>query len=781
MSQDTITFNQEVTVPTTNFIHDYQVADNLVTGMVNTHKVYWKLIKACQKHIQGEKPNDPQELRNKGLSWVWNFNFGKARAKIEKGVAENISRTSSAMALGYAGFREAEEEDAKDSVLKLIADENLRGLASSAIGYSLVSVLAKETRLSTWLNTLEFHSYSYGYCCLLHDKHDWIPEPTPPLNIAFEKNTKAEEVNSWVTFGEMKPIEVYQKWAKARNEKTKIEREGRQPEEYSSSGWNCEALEELLARLYRDKIVGQNNWQNILPLYNANPNLIISNTDSLQIAKLHHVELDGTLTIVYIPYSNPFQVENKEEAAAATANVYNGRIIYKKNIEGKYKQEKNILFLRDSGFSESGFVEDFRGIAKYSVEDSIRYNRVRNNIGNKSIFIGAPTFMSPNGQVTERFKVTVQQPFVVYNANFVPMDKQPSYDIASHINILRFEEGEYLRDTQQYDPTIQGRLSSRPNKGEVEQVSQEVQFTANAKSSIKYRDYSAIFKSILLRMPELSLLDTDPGYDGLKAFFKSMRKLLPEYLKTDEDVKTLLKAVDSYVIEPVLNNIEAIMFSIQTAKTPFARNRYERMLALAQGFPIEEVNIMVPLITDKFTHFQDTRIMMIENDMFWTTSEVLAQKTDDQIVHLDGHFAKCEQVMQGFAEQRLAPKDTAAFLSNAQQHIVVHLDIFGSDPVMNKRAAEYIPKLKQINQVRQQAGLAARQQIEAEAQAAGQVQIDPETQNEIASKNAKAIADTQRKDWLAKDRSDKREQEIENAHVQRMRELELKYAPTTDI
>lgn len=775
---DAITFNDEITVPTSGLVHDYSVADNMVTGMVETHSAYWTLIKACQRHIQGEKPNDPKELRQKGLAWVWNFNFGKARAKIEKGTAENISRTSSAIALGHAGFREAEEEDKKDKVLVLLTDENLRGLASSAIGYSLTTTLAKETRLSTWLNTIEYNSYSYGYCCLSHDPHDWIPEPIPPLNIAFPKNTKAEEVNSWVTFGEMKAIEVYQRWAKAKNEKTKREREGLQDEEYSSSGWNCEALEEVLARLYRDKINGKNDWKVILPLYTANPNQVISNTDSLQIAKLHYVELDGTLTIIYIPYSNPWQVENKSEGEglAKADNAYSGRIIYKKNIPGKFDQKKNILFVRDSGFSESGFVEDFRGIAKYSVEDSIRYNRVRNNIGNKSIFIGAPTFMSPNGQVSDRFKVTVQQPFVVYNAQFVPMDKQPTYDIASSINLLRFEEGEYLRDTQQFDATVQGRLSSRPNKGEVEQISQEVQFTNNAKSTIKYRDYSTIFCSVVQRIPELRLIEQDAGYAGLQSFFKSMKKMLPEYLKTDDDVRTLLKAVDSYVIEPVLNNTQAIMFSIQTAKTPFARNRYERMLALAQGFPIEEVNIMIPLIIDKFTNFQDTRIALFENDMFWTTSEVIAQKTDDQIIHLDAHIEKDNQVIQGLSEGRLTPKDAAAYLSNSLQHIMVHMNMLGEDPVMNSKAQDYLPAIKQINQARQQASVAARQQLEAEAAQANQVQIDPETQNKIASSNAKAISDQQRKDWLAQDRARQREQQIENTHLENMRELELKYA-----
>lgn len=772
---ETETFNDQIEVPLDNFIQDYNIALNMVDSMISTYSSYWELIKACQRHIQGEKPVPYQELKAKGMSWVWNYNFGKARAKIEKGTAESIARLSSAVSLGYVTFRDFEEEDRDDPVLRILEDPNIRGIAAAMVGYSMVSVLSKETRLSSWLNDIEYPSYAFGYCPVIFNDFDWMPEPIHPLNIAFEPNTKPEEIQTWVTFGEMKAKDIYLRWAAARNEKMNKEDERGNDAYYAQSGWNPKALEEILVRLYREKVNGKSvdNFDQILPLYRANARGVISCTDSLQIAKIKTVELNGNLSEVYIPYSNPWQKENE---GTQKDNPYSGHIIYKKDL-GKYDQKKNILLIRDSGFSETGFIEDLRGIAKYSVEDSIRYNRVRNNMGNKSIFMGAPTFIAPNGQVKQNFKCSVMAPFVIYDANFQPVEKQPSYDVGSHMNILRFEEGEYLRDTQQYDATIQGRLTSRPNRGEVEQVTREVEFTNNAKNTIKFRDYSAVFQSVLLRMPGLSLIEgTDIGFEGKKKFYKAIKKNLSEYIKTDSDVDKLLGAIDSYIIEPILNNTQTIMFAIQQAETPFARNRFKRMLMLAQGFPIEEVNMAVPLITDKFTNFQDERLALMENDMFWTTNEVLAQGTDDQIIHIESHLAKGNQVSQGFQEQRLQPKDVAAFISNMMQHVMVHIEILGEDPVLNGRAQDYIPAIRQLDQIRQQAVQAARQQVEQEAAQEQQVTIDPKTQNEIASKNAKTLADTQRKDWLAQDRAQKREIEIENKHEQKMRELELKYS-----
>src|SRR5690606_1984510 len=103
----------------------------------------------------------------------------------------------------------------------------------------------------------------------------------------------------------------------------------------------------------------------------------------------------------------------------------------------------------------------------------------------KMQFVGAPMFEAANGQAADKFKVTVSQGMVLLPSSHGLIEKQPSFDIGSHINVLRFEENEYNRDTQHFDATIQGRLTSRPNRGEVQRVTEEVEFTDAAKNNIK--------------------------------------------------------------------------------------------------------------------------------------------------------------------------------------------------------------------------------------------------------------------------------------------------------
>lgn len=761
-----------ITLPLDNLVKDYSIAYNIVTEAIETYEGYWDLIKICQKHIAGEKPIPPEELKRKGMGWVNNFNYGKARAKIEKGVAENVAKASSAISLGYCTFREFDDDK---GILAFLEDPNTRGSVAAITGYCLSTTLSKEVRLSNYLNEIEYPSYSFGYCSLQYDPLDWMPEVYHPLNVAFPKNTKPDEISRWVTFSSITPEELYQYWAFARNESTKVFKEKGQKVEYASSGWNIDALEKVLLQAWRGKGTGSyKGWDDVMPEFRQDSSKVISQTDSVHIAKLYIKELNGNLSEIYIPYNNPWQIENKNKSAVDMPDT--DAILFRKN-HGKYRQSERIQIIRDSGFSETGFIEDFRGIAKYSVEDGIRYNRIRNNLANKAIFAGAPMFDAPNGQVAEKFKITVSSPFIILNQGYNLIERQPSFDISTQIGLLTFEEREYNRDTQQYDPTIEGRLTSRPNRGEVQRVTQEVDTLANSKNNVKFRDYSAVFKTVLKRMHEVKAKDGDPGYEGLKRFYSLMKKNLAPYgVETDEDVNLVLSAIDSYVIEPVISNISTINAAIQMAETPFARNRFKRMLLIAQGLPIEEVNLGVPLIADKFASIQDDRIAAFENDMFFNTNEILIGPADDHITHLDSHFGKSQRVIIGFQEGRLSAKDAYAFLSNAASHSIRHIELLGEDPSLNGRAQEYFEQFKLLESQRKQIGQVAQQQAEQQAQEAAQPQIDPKTANEIASDNAKAIADTRRKDALAASRTAQREQQIENSHEARLRELELKYS-----
>src|SRR6478752_463231 len=109
---------KKLSLPSTNFVSSYSVALQIADEAVSSHQEYWDVIAACEEHIDGKKPYDPEELKKKGMSWASNFNYYKARAKIEKNVSESVAKVSSALALGYVTFNNYDEEaHKKDDVL----------------------------------------------------------------------------------------------------------------------------------------------------------------------------------------------------------------------------------------------------------------------------------------------------------------------------------------------------------------------------------------------------------------------------------------------------------------------------------------------------------------------------------------------------------------------------------------------------------------------------------------------------------------------------------------
>lgn len=767
-------------LPKNNFIKDYAVAVHIVDSAMASHKNYWEVIRACQDHINGKKPIPIAELEKKGLGWVYNFNYGKARAKIEKGTAESTAKISSALAMGYATLRDSTEDDRNDKILSFLLEEEKRGIVASAIGYSLCSTLAKETRLSGWLNEIEYPSYAFGYCALVRDKFDWIPTPVHPLDIAFKPDTKPDNIRTWITFDIMESSDLYDKWIAARNESVNNDPESNsKPKRISSSGWNLEGLESVLLRAFKGKLEGgrtPETWKEVVPLYNETPSMCILNTESVIVAKIFHKELDGSLSETYIPYQNAWQItkNKKPEAPQDNSNVVS-HLLFSKN-HGKYIQSKWIHIIRDSGFAvESGTIQSLKGIASYACEDGVRYNRQRNGLNNKAHFAGSPYFEQPNGQSVEKFKLTVSQGFIILPSSHRMVERQPTFDLSSHINILRFEEGEFTRDTQQYDATIQGRLTSRPNRGEVQRVTEEVEFTDNAKNNIKFRDYAAVFLSVLKNIHSVDCKDGDPGYEGRERFYNTLIRQLSWLIKTKEDADKILACIDSFVLEPVTSNVETITIAIQMAETPFARNRLKRMLLLAKGLPIEEVSLSIPMITDKFSNIGDARVAAIENDMFFTTNEVVISMGDDHIVHIESHTAKNDRIIKGVQSEAISPIDAFKYLENNLLHCIKHNELLGQNPVHNRKSQEFVPILESQMKAKNQIRSMAEQMLQQQQEQQQQIQIDPETQAKIASDAAKAQSDIARKDWLGEQRTEQSEKKMEQNFQLREREMQLEH------
>jgi hypothetical protein len=753
--------SQLLELPKKRFFSNHTQLEHYVQSAETSHHNQFKLIEACQKHIAGEKPIKPETLKKQAMDWVSNYNYGKARGKIEKGVAENCATISNALSLGYCTFRLATDKDKKDSILSFLSDESKRANVASVLGMAFMSTFEKEPRLSSWLNRVEYPSYSFGYAALTYSQFDWMPSVVHPRHIAFPPETESENIESWVTYDKITATDLFEHWVTARNEKTRKLSEDESANKVAvNTNWNLDALEQVLVRAFRGKI--NNNlvetWAEVVPSYMGDATSVILETNDVKIAKIFYKELDGTLSEIYIPYGNAWaNTHPNVVSSASTVNM----ILYVKN-HGVFKQDEHINLIRDSGFTETGFIQDMRGIAKYAVEDSIRYNRNRNSANNKMVFAGSPMFERTNTQQAEAFKITVGQGFTMAPTGAYPLiDKQPTFDIVPHLRMIQFEEGEYLRDTQQYDATIQGRLSNRPNREEVQTVSNEIRVAKGAKNNIKLKDYSRVFQNIIKRFGTIRVRVGDPGFEGKKRFYDTVKKHLSWLTKTNQDVDKILSCIDSFVLDPIIDDKDALSLAYQMCETAHGRNRIKRMILVANGFPIEEVNIMCPLITDRFFNMGEDRVATIENDLLLNTNEVVFSLQDDHIKHLEIHFSKIDRIITAIQEGRLDIVAGYKHLANLLQHSVQHVDALSKDELLKPQFDQFLIQFQTFSRVAKKIESIAGQEVQRKQEEEGQIQIDPKVQAEIATDAAKAEADTRRKDWLAQERTKQRYRQIE--------------------
>lgn len=763
-------------IPRTGFIATYAIAKSIVDQAVKAYQVKWSVIKKCQDHIKGERPQKPEELRKKGQAWASNDNFGKARAKTEKAVQSNVAKVLSSIALGYPTFRLYKESD-KGTALDFLKDEQKRGVVAMAVGSAFSNTLLKEHRISGMLVQIEYPSYSFGYAVATHVDDDWAPDIIHPQDVAFRPKTSPDDISVMVIFKKLSAQYLWERLEECNEEEQRFilkNGEGTErPQSFASTGWSKTALQELLTRLYsgKDQTTGKRveDWATVESRFNSDCHSVLENSEDVTIAKIYYRELDGTLSIVYIPYDNERNPDadfmQKKDKVVGVNQVNSSTvdlILFSKNYQKLAEDKINIL--RNNAFTETSYIEDFSGLMKYSVLDSMRYNVLANDTFNKMRFIGSPWFEQQSKIQGEKFKIGVGAGFVLTPIGFPLAANQPKFDISSHLNMMRFMEGEYQRDTQQFEASLAGRLSSRPNKDEVRENAKEVNALNESTNTIRYGDYSQLLFIMLKKLVSINVNSKSREGKGVERFKNELMKLLPGIVKTKADIKAIIDAVDSYVIDPIINDIQALTIAIQMAETPFARNRFKRMLMLAQGFPIEEVNIAVPLIIDKLSNFGDERIAIMENDMFFTTNEAIVQGTDDHIVHTNTHLSKAQRTVQAYQQGRLSPDVAYKFLENNLAHTLQHLELLKKDPALAGKADEFLPIFSDLNKQKSQIMLAAQKMMDAQMQAQQQVQLDPKTQAEIARKDAQAISKENRADRATVMR-----------HEQRMKELELKH------
>jgi hypothetical protein len=586
--------------PSADFFTEYGVAYTYVSSAVEAHRKAWELVEAVEQHIEGKKPMDQRRLDELGMSWAYNYNYYRARGKIEAAVSAFVDKMSRSLSLGYPEFRNVKEDDASDEVLNFLTDYNTRAIVSASIGCAFAEMMEVEGDVQSFLNQTEYISYTFGYCAVSWPIYDWKGDTIHVKHFAARPGSMITEMNEWVVFKTETSNWLWQKYEEIKDKPT--------DSDGFVGGWHKEGLEICLVKIYRGKIEkdGQSRspdtWSELLPLYSENASMLISNSSDINLAKIYYKEVDGKISEVYIPWGYDWNTKNTTQQNGDADMT--PKIIFKK----KHNVEPNELmgFVRDSGFTVSGEIAKMRGIGRMLTEDSQRYNRTRNSVNNKALFSGSPWFETNSTQGHEKFKITFSQGFVMMPPGSMIAERQPAFNISENIGLLSFEDREFSDNSQHFDPSVTGKLSSRPTTDEIAVASAEAGRSRNAKDAVKVSDYSKIFLQFIRKMARKPNKN-HPNYAGHRKFFDLIIRYLPQYVKTDEDVVKILKAVDSYAISLILGDVQAIQVAIGLAETPFGRNRYRRMLLIAMGHARREVDILVPMYQDKYRSYCSDR------------------------------------------------------------------------------------------------------------------------------------------------------------------------------
>lgn len=804
----------ELNLNTDQFITDADVARELVDSVQSRHAKLWELIKLMEDHIDGKKPKDAEKMRAAGGSWQSNFNFGKARSKIEGVVSSGVDTVLNSMMLMSVAFKPLSENDLKDESLAFLEMPDLRDYAASCIEACINDLLEFDPRVLPFISMLEYNSTAWGWAAALRDKRsDYLGKAQHIRSIGFTDKVRADNPGDFVCLDNISGKELWQLYSKNVTSANVTRKQGGNGTVWheSASGWIREGLEEALFFAYKGAFDEKGNPSgmlsslsaDILPEFMKSPSLGMLRTEAVNIARIVNFEMAANkVTFTVIAYGNGWKSESKNGAtvrymgtvpSGATVSDHVPKyMLYQRTVKVDSKLDVLDLVV-DSGFSTNGMLQDMKGLARHAVEDGIRHNRTKNDLLDK-LRVSGSAAIEPENQIGGRTapRIAPHGGFLVMDSQYKFSATQPKFDLSNHIAVLSLDENEYQRETEGFDPRVSGKLTSRPVTKEVEVVSGEVRRIEGTRAGIKLKSYGRVILGIIRSMAyhlagnQDSTIAQNP--DAQKGY-ESFKERLKEYLKVlniteDKQIAKLLEQVDSVQLVAALSDPQAIIEQISMAERPYDRIKFNRMLMIARGFSRRDVAERWPLL-ELPTNMNDEWMAALENDALQNTSEVVFSPSHHHIAHLNIHFPKCfaliEQIMQ-------TPDPVSLFnwLNRLVEHSGFHVDsILKTQYIVDETKAKYLNSYKQLlsaveqikKQIQELARQMAQQQQQQQAeQQTGQQPLDPKVQNEIEESRIKLANSQQiklaqsefRQGEMAKNNEQRRRQ-AEESHQEKLR------------
>lgn len=763
--------SQLLEIPKNDYFNSFSIVKKEVDDALLSHSSLYTVYAKHEKYFRGDVAMSIEARKKLGIGWQECWNYGKASNKIRQIVIGNQRVVLDSLFLSSPVFRSYKKGDEVKDHLYYLNDKKLGSEVADHISFALASAFEADGRTNQFVMDAEYPALCFGYTAILNRGNDWLPEVVHPKNIAFPKGTSQDDIRRWVVFSEIRAEILYDIWtAKRTEESEKIDDEDSGDELHIAGNYILEGIEEALFLALQDKFVNgkaaQGNafksWREVIDSEGATAQYIIQNSLDIKIAKLFNRELDGSLSETWVAY-------DRDKATSQSSS----KLLFKKN-HGEVTQDEALVLLKDSGFTDDGQIAKLRGISKMAVEDGLRYDNTRNSLANKAKIIGMPYVQTQGVSQNIGNTIEVTQGFGVLKSGTTFTEKQPIFDLSSHISLLNFQEQEYRNFSKDYDPSIDGKLSNRPTKGEVAAISGEAASLEMAKASTKLSDYSKTIKMMLKGLCKAVTTEGTQGHDSQRIFFdKLINKLTPYGIDTKAKCIDVINTIEYMPMAYYGMSLDTLRTMLTMAETPASRNRIYRMMLLRMGVPRNEIEYHAPYEESGYRSIEDEALVAIENAMFQSTTNIVYSNSHDPISHLDGHYGQIMEIFQGVSDNSLDPTMAFKWAANIAEHNQLHLNNLKENPFYNNRYSQYNQAQKNIMEnlveLRQLAERETQERLEMQQQAAQQQDgIDPVQMAKIRELEFKAAAKAKRDEFLTAVRMRGRaEQQVFNNDLKR--------------
>ncbi|MGL4667495.1 MAG: hypothetical protein ACRCWR_06165 [Saezia sp.] len=427
--------------------------------------------------------------------------------------------------------------------------------------------------------------------------------------------------------------------------------------------------------------------------------------------------------------------------------------------------------IRDGSPTECGTIEGHRGVAAPLLARHKRLN-VSFCIGEDSAKLAGTLKFQKVRPGSDCAYVDLVGAIATFPDTHQLVDGKHATPIDSRVMDQRLVDERYWQGV--VDPyNMQLNLSSRPGRREVEVAVSDRDNEQHARSAIREADATALIGEICRRAYN------DKAFVAL--FQAKLASIFPFFRSKEEGggggkAEGILKRVAGVSIKvsiPANQILDILQVCQQPQMRPFLWYSY----FYSMGLPEEEAfrAAMQPAQAELDAH------AAMENGIFYNSPDAVAQPTEDHPAHLDLHIGKFVRVAEAVLRGQEDPEKAVAWLSNAEGHILEHLQFIGESVIYSHKLEDYTDRwanakgyVVAVGKVAERAKMEKEQQHIAQMQEiSGQGQDGAGATKEQVKLEAAAVGSQMKLEHRERSFAQRSQQIAQTAEIKRMNQEEL--------